>query len=384
MPELSKPSIRVMRIADIGVQNRSRKDMGNVGELADSVAAIGLLHPIVVTGDSKLIVGARRIAAFKKLGRKTIPAQVVRSLDELEGSLKAESDENTCRKSYTPEEAVQLGLRIEKLEKPAVAARAAEGKKKGGGDKRSAKAKRSRKTFPRAVPDDSTRLTSRAAKVVGMSRPSYEKAKAVVASKDKKLIDDMNRTGRVSGVHKRLVVAQKAKAIKAEPKPLPKGPFRVIVCDPPWKYDRETDVTQRGTVSYPSLSIDDIKRLPVRKCAHKDCILWLWATNAHLPYAFEIATAWGFEYKTMLTWAKQKMGMGDWLRGKTEHCLLCVRGKPTVQLTNQTTLLIANAGKHSAKPEEFYALVEKLCPGSKLEMYQRKARKGWQGWGDEA
>ena len=217
-----------------------------------------------------------------------------------------------------------------------------------------------------------------------MSRPSYEKAKAVVASKDSKLIDDMNRTGRVAGVHKRLVVANKAKAIKAEPKPLPKGPFRVIVCDPPWRYGRESDPTHQTSSPYPSMSVDEIKTLPVRKRAHKDCILWLWTTNAHLPHAFEIAAAWGFEYKTMLTWAKHKMGTGDWLRGKTEHCLLCIRGKPTVQLTNQTTLLEANAGEHSAKPDEFYALVEKLCPGSKLEMYQRKPRKGWQGWGDEA
>ena len=78
------------------------------------------------------------------------------------------------------------------------------------------------------------------------------------------------------------------------------------------------------------------------------------------------------------------MGTGDWLRGQTEHCLMCVRGKPTIALTNQTTLLNATAGKHSEKPDEFYSMVEKLCPGSKLEMFQRRARQGWIGHGDEA
>ncbi len=113
----------------------------------------------------------------------------------------------------SPEEAVYLGLRIEKLEKPKVAERAAEGNKRGG--RTSTKRKNSSgKTFPRAIPDDSTRLTARAAKVVGMSRPSYEKAKAVVASKDSKLIDDMNRTGRVDGAYKRL---RKVRAYEALP-----------------------------------------------------------------------------------------------------------------------------------------------------------------------
>jgi len=113
-------------------------------------------------------------------------------------------------------------------------------------------------------------------------------------------------------------------------------------------------------------------------------VLWLLATNAHLPLAFEIAKMCRFTYKTLLTWDKERMGTGDWLRGQTEHALLCVRGKPVVTLSNQTTLLRAKAGKHSEKPDAFYALVESLCPGSKLEMYARKARPGWARWGLEA
>ena len=115
-----------------------------------------------------------------------------------------------------------------------------------------------------------------------------------------------------------------------------------------------------------------------------DAVLWLWTTNGHLPNSCGIVEHWGFRYVTMLTWTKHKMGMGDWLRGKTEHCLMCVKGKPAVTLTNQTTSLLANAGAHSQKSNQFYALVEQLCPGSKVEMFQRRTRPGWVGHEDES
>jgi N6-adenosine-specific RNA methylase IME4 len=96
--------------------------------------------------------------------------------------------------------------------------------------------------------------------------------------------------------------------------------------------------------------------------AHANCVLWLWTTNAFMREAFQVLDAWEFQQKTLLTWAKDRMGTGDWLRGQTEHCLLAVRGKPAVTLTNQTTLMCAPVGAHSEKPAEFYALVETLCP----------------------
>ena len=79
----------------------------------------------------------------------------------------------------------------------------------------------------------------------------------------------------------------------------------------------------------------------------------------------------------------KQMGTGDWLRGKSEHCLMCVRGKPTIQLTNQTTVLAGPIRKHSQKPEEFYQMVEGLCPGAKMELFQRTPREGWIGHGNE-
>jgi N6-adenosine-specific RNA methylase IME4 len=131
------------------------------------------------------------------------------------------------------------------------------------------------------------------------------------------------------------------------------------------------------------MAIEEIIALPVREIADENSILWLWTTNAHLRVAFEVIDAWGFEYKNILTWVKDRMGTGEWLRGQTEHCLLAARGKPIFVQTNQTTVLQAVRREHSRKPEEFYALVEATSPGGKVELFSRQQREGWQAFGNE-
>lgn len=160
------------------------------------------------------------------------------------------------------------------------------------------------------------------------------------------------------------------------------GLYNVIAIDPPWQYaNRADDVTHRARNPYPSMTIEDIKALEIP--AAEDCVLWLWTTNAFMHEAYHVLEAWGFTPKTVLTWVKDRMGTGDWLRGQTEHCLMAVKGRPPVRLTNQTTVIYGPLREHSRKPDEFYALVESLCPGSKLEMFARTERKGWESHGCE-
>jgi N6-adenosine-specific RNA methylase IME4 len=233
------------------------------------------------------------------------------------------------------------------------------------------------------------------AAMVGVSRPTIDKIAAVCdaaqAEPEKfgKLAADMDRTGRVDGPYKRLKVMNQAAAIRAEPRPYPgKGPYRVIIADPPWPYEkRQEDPSHRGVLPYTSMGIAEIcnEAPKVQAIAHDDCMLWLWTTNHHMREAFDVLDAWGFQQKTILTWAKDKMGMGDWLRGQTEHCLLSVRGRPTVLLTNQTTILHAPMRAHSEKPEEFYDFVEKLCPAPRYAtlFHRGMSRPNWDGHGDE-
>jgi N6-adenosine-specific RNA methylase IME4 len=134
------------------------------------------------------------------------------------------------------------------------------------------------------------------------------------------------------------------------------------------------------------MSVADICAMQVSAIAHADSILWFWVTNHHMREAFQILDAWNFKQKTMLTWAKDKMGMGDWLRGQTEHCLLATRGKPVVTLKNQTTLLQAPTRAHSQKPTAFYDLVESLCPAPRYcDLFSRyRHNERWDTHGDEA
>ncbi len=177
---------------------------------------------------------------------------------------------------------------------------------------------------------------------------------------------------------------EKFARIASEPVAPPTGRYRVIVIDPPWKYRRHANnPTHRARNPYPDLSPDEIRALPLQAVAATDCILWLWTTNACMKDALDSIEFWGFEEKTILTWVKDRIGTGHWLRGQTEHCVLATRGKPIVKLTSQSTALHAPMREHSRKPDEFYALVEALCPGSKLEMFARQKRAGWTSWGAE-
>jgi hypothetical protein len=147
-----------------------------------------------------------------------------------------EQAENVDRKDFTIEERVAIGEEIERLL----------------GERRGRPAEKV-ENFP---PLERGKTRDIAAKKAGFKNgKTYEQAREVVrAAKAEperfaKAKDDMNRTGRVNGPYKRVKVARQAAAIRAEPPPLPgKGPYRVIVADPPWPYDkRQEDPSHRGT-----------------------------------------------------------------------------------------------------------------------------------------
>jgi N6-adenosine-specific RNA methylase IME4 len=364
------------QIEDIKIGHRHRRDMGDIDELARNISEVGLLHPVVLAPGNKLIAGARRIAAFKKLGRTKIPATVI----DLEKVVLGEYAENTFRKAFTPTEAIDIADAIEPVERAKARERQAHGRTAPG----KSLAGNSHNRSPTAL--------DKVAKAVGRDRKTIEKARAVRdAAKERpelfgKLAEDMDRTGRVDGPFKRLKVMRQAEVIRAEPPPLPdRGPYRVIVADPPWPYElRKKDPSHRATHPYPQMSIAQICEVDAGRIAHDDCALWLWTTNHHLREAFNVLDAWNFQHKTILTWAKDRMGTGDWLRGQTEHCLFAIRGKPTIILTNQTTLLRGPLRANSQKPDEFYEMVETLCPSPRYAyLFSRNFRERWDGHGDE-
>lgn len=395
MPTTAAPPAATLPVASIRVGHRHRRDFGDLDALAASIADLGLLQPLAVTPSGRLVAGERRLRAVRLLGWESVPVHVVDGLDGALRHLQAERDENTERLPFKPSEAVALGRQLERLELAAARHRQREGGRRGGTTAGRGRPKgqdgngdRVRKSFPDPVAEG--RVRDRVGVALGMSGITYQRAKAVVDAADEDpdrygpLKDTMDRTGRVDGVYRRLRVLRDAEALDAAPPPLPEGPFAVLVADPPWRYyEGETgDPSRRGRTPYATLTAAQIEALPVARLAAENSVLWLWTTNAHLPEALAVAAAWGFVYRTCMTWAKQCPGTGDWLRGQTEHCLVCTRGRPTV-LPGRSTLLTAGPGRrrHSVKPEGFYELVEAVCPGSKVELFARRRRPGWTAWG---
>ena len=357
-------------INDIVIGERSRRDMGDIVGLAANIAEIGLLQPIALRSDGVLIAGERRLQAAVSLGWTTIPVHVV----DLEEVIRGEFAENVHRKDFSPSELVAIGQEVERIERERAKERMTLGKVSTGSGTGKARDK----------------IAAR----LGISGKTYEHAKAVVdaaaAEPERfgKLLADMDRTGRVNGVYRRLKIAKQAESIRAEPPPLPnRGPYRVAVVDLPWPYEvRDEDPTRRGVLPYCTMSIEQMCALPVPSILHQQAIVWLWTTNHYMRDAYTVLDAWGLTEKTILTWVKDRFGCGDWLRGQTEHCIFAVRGRPTVTLTNETTVLHAPARGHSAKPPEFYDMVERLCPAPRyadLFSYYRH-NKRWDCHGDEA
>jgi N6-adenosine-specific RNA methylase IME4 len=136
--------------------------------------------------------------------------------------------------------------------------------------------------------------------------------------------------------------------------------------------------------------ISDLKTM-VGELADDNCHLYLWTTNNFLQDALWVMRSWGFEYKTIITWLKQgHFGLGQYFRGKTEHCLFGVRGTLPYKIEygqrqQGVTFVYAPKGKHSEKPDEMRHLIETVSYLPYIELFARgRAPAGWDIWGDQA
>lgn len=182
-------------------------------------------------------------------------------------------------------------------------------------------------------------------------------------------------------------IQRQVEEIKQATPQAPSGLFHVISIDPPWPYEGgEATNTydpngRRAANPYPEMSLEDIASLQIP--AADDCVLWLWTTHKFMRHSFNLLDKWGFEDKAILTWVKDRMGLGRWLRSKSEFCIMAVKGSPPIQLTNQTTVLNGPLREHSRKPDEFYEMVAELCPGRRLDFFSRESREGWEQFGND-
>ncbi len=174
-----------------------------------------------------------------------------------------------------------------------------------------------------------------------------------------------------------------------------KGQFSTILADPPWQFQNRTGKMapeHKRLSRYATLTLDDIKAIPVADVAAPASHLYLWVPNALLAEGLAVLQAWGFTYKSNIVWHKVRKdggpdgrGVGFYFRNVTELVLFGVRGsmRTLPPGRRQVNFLATQKREHSRKPDEFYNIVESCSPGPYLELFARHRREGWENWGNE-
>ena len=172
--------------------------------------------------------------------------------------------------------------------------------------------------------------------------------------------------------------------------------FKTIMADPPWRFQNSTGKIapeHKRLNRYGTMTLADIKELPVDTISDSTSHLYLWVPNALLPEGLAVLQAWGFGYKSNVVWHKVRKdggsdgrGVGFYFRNVTELLLFGVKGKNARTLApgrSQVNMMQTRKREHSRKPDEQYDLIESCSPGPYLEMFGRGLRPGWKTWGNQ-
>lgn len=182
--------------------------------------------------------------------------------------------------------------------------------------------------------------------------------------------------------------------------------YEIIYADPPWSYNSRMALGRGAKRSsaedyYSTMSLEEIKALPVDKISADDSVLCLWVTMPKIFESIEVIEAWGFEYKTCaFVWVKRNkifnqerfnergiddfMGQGRWSRGNAELCLLATRGKPKRLSAKVRQIVHTPIEEHSKKPDEVRKrIVDLLGNKPRVELFARVKTAGWDVWGNE-
>jgi len=174
-----------------------------------------------------------------------------------------------------------------------------------------------------------------------------------------------------------------------------KKKYGTILADPPWRFQNHTGKMapeHKRLHRYRTMTIEEIKALPIADMAAEKSHLYLWVPNALLSWGLDVMKAWGFEYKGNIVWHKIRKdggpdgrGVGFYFRNVTELVLFGVRGSMRTLKPGrkQVNIIRARKREHSRKPDELYSIIEACSPGPYLELFARTNRTNWMQWGDE-
>lgn len=223
-----------------------------------------------------------------------------------------------------------------------------------------------------------------------VARLPQSEQREIIAKGEREILEAAKRIRAERAVKRREERIEKIETISRGNTPLltPRK-YPVIYADPPWRYENPPmGGTNRSIENhYPTMTLDEICALPVAEIAADNAILYLWATAPKLIECMKVIEAWGFDYRTNMVWVKDKIGMGYHARNQHELLLIAKRGNmPPPEAGKQPSSVVhAERNEHSAKPVEFYEIIERNYPGvGKIELFCRSPREGWAVWGNQA
>ncbi len=171
--------------------------------------------------------------------------------------------------------------------------------------------------------------------------------------------------------------------------------YQVIYADPPWSFSNKNtggSMISGASAKYPTMTLDDICKLPVGELADENCVLFMWWVASQPEEAIKVAKAWGFTIKTMsgFNWVKQTnsgkldFGMGFWTRAGSELCMIAVKGNPKRVNAGVRSVVLDVNSKHSKKPNSIRKSIETLMGDvNRVELFARDYYDGWDVWGNE-
>ena len=386
-----------VRISDITIgDNRRTISSDKVSQLADSIKEIGLLNPVTITTNNRLIAGYHRLKAYEILGYQEIEANTV-SISGLHAEL-AEIDENLIRNELGYlDRGEQYERRKEIYEELYPQTKRNASFKGNQYSSKSASDFEQKPTFvadtaqktgkSQTVIKDEIQIAKNIIPEVKNVIREYDVTKtdalkiARLEPKEQIKVAEKLSDGAKSYVDARRMVAKE----EVHELPVITGKYNVIYADPPWKYDFAETSNRAIENQYPTMEVEDIKNIEV-PCTD-DAVLFLWATAPKLVEAMDVMMAWGFNYKTCAVWDKQIIGMGYWFRGQHELLLVGTKGNfsPPLIEGRESSIYGEQRTKHSKKPSHYYELIERMFPNAQyFEMFSRnKFSEKWQVWGNQ-
>lgn len=420
-------------VSEIDAGKRLREiDPAQVAALQESFVEVGLRTPITVRKNPDkvgkkylLTAGGHRLAAAVELDWEVIPAFIINE-SELDAEL-WEVDENLARSELSPADRAMFTFRRKELYLQKYPESGHGGDRKSSGQVGHLIDRAERKSFSAATAE----LTGKTERSIRRDAERGEKIceaalrllrgtrldNGTTLDRLKKLPSDVAQIAYIEGAlaeEKRISV--ESKLIRANQQKIRhavrmtnvrliaergrttapgkvKKLYPIIYADPPWSFETFSPVTggEKGAENhYPTMSIEDICRFfkEIGDPATTDAMLYLWVTTPMLKVAIaDVLPAWGFEYVSSQVWDKVRIGTGYHVRDQHETLLIAKRGNGFSPLMGEAppSIYTENKTRHSAKPSWFAEQLERLYPDlPKLELFCRRARKGWDAWGYEA